>query len=93
MPRFEWDDEKRDSNLVKHGIAFQRAVELFDGRPVRETLSTYPFEERWLTTGPLDDRLVTTVWTRRGESIRLISVRRARDGEERDYYEHYPRRS
>ena len=76
--RFEWDDAKRDLNLAKHGIAFDRAVELFDGRPIYEQPSEFSFEERWLTTGLLDDVLVTAVWTRRDDAVRLISVRRAR---------------
>ena len=30
---FEWDEEKRLSNIAKHGIDFLRVRELFDGRP------------------------------------------------------------
>jgi len=31
--RFEWDEEKRLSNIAKHGFDFIRAARLFDGRP------------------------------------------------------------
>jgi uncharacterized DUF497 family protein len=87
---FEWDEAKRESNLAKHGIDFNTALLLFDGRDVIESRSNYPHEERWQTTGIVDERFMTVIWTRRGEAIRIISARRARDGEKRDYYDHYP---
>jgi uncharacterized DUF497 family protein len=31
---FEWDEAKRDSNLIKHGVDFLLAEMLFDGCPV-----------------------------------------------------------
>jgi uncharacterized DUF497 family protein len=33
---FEWDDEKYERNLAKHGVDFLRITALFDG-PVIET--------------------------------------------------------
>jgi uncharacterized protein len=35
MP-FEWDEAKREQNLVKHGVDFRRVEQVFDG-PVVET--------------------------------------------------------
>lgn len=87
---FKWDEAKRLINLEKHKIDFNRAVLLFDGRDVIETLSTHPSEERWQRTGIVDDRIMTVIWTLRGDKIRLISARRARTNEKRDYYNHYP---
>jgi uncharacterized DUF497 family protein len=29
--RFAWDERKREANLVKHGLDFRRAVQVFDG--------------------------------------------------------------
>ncbi|MGH2618342.1 MAG: BrnT family toxin [Thermomicrobiales bacterium] len=58
---------------------------LFDGRPVVTKRSPFANEERYLTTGIVSDRFVTVVWTRRDDAIRLISARRARDGEVRAY--------
>ncbi len=83
--QFEWDEAKRLSNLEKHRIDFADAKQLFDGRPVLEAESLYAHEERFLITGMIDDRLVTVIWTRRGDAIRLIPARRSRDGEERAY--------
>lgn len=31
--RFEWDEEKRLSNMAKHGFDFIHAARLFDGGP------------------------------------------------------------
>ena len=83
--RFEWDETKDEANLVKHGVDFVRARRLFDGRPVLTSPSPFRGEARWLTTGFLDDTCYTVVWTLRGEAIRLISARRARNAEERRY--------
>jgi uncharacterized DUF497 family protein len=80
---FEWDEAKRQGNLDKHGLDFRLARRLFDGRPIVTTRSSYREEDRFLTTGAIDDLFVTAVWTRRGEAIRLISLRRARDAERR----------
>jgi uncharacterized DUF497 family protein len=87
---FEWDEDKRLTNLVKHGFDFQRATELFDGRPVVEIQSTYSLEARFKTTGLVDEVCVTAIWTRRENALRLISVRRAHDDEEREYHANEP---
>ncbi len=88
--QFEWDEEKRESNLAKHGIDFDRAILLWDGRGFIEWQSTQSEEERWLRTGTIDERFMTVIWTSRGEIVRIVSARRARDGEKRKYYENYP---
>ena len=38
-------------------------------------------EPRWLLVGKIDQKCWSAVITRRGENIRLISVRRSRDDE------------
>jgi hypothetical protein len=82
---FEWDNAKQESNLDKHSIDFFDARRLFDGRPTVEVRGSFETEERFLTTGIVDNRLITVVWTRRNAAIRTISARRARDGEHRAY--------
>jgi uncharacterized DUF497 family protein len=69
---FEWDAAKRDRNLARHRLDLTDAQLLFDGRPVVSTPSPRNGE-----------KFYSAVWTERGEAIRLISFRRARDGEER----------
>jgi hypothetical protein len=84
---FEWDEEKRLSNIAKHGIDFLDARQLFDGRPVLEAPSPYETEERFVTVGPLDERYITVVWTQRRGQVRIISARYARRTEIRTYLE------
>ncbi len=81
----EWDEAKRQQNIAKHGLDFLHASLLFDCRSVVTFRSTYADEERWLTTGIIDGRFFTVVWTWRGSAIRLISARRSRRAEERAY--------
>ena len=84
---FEWDEEKRLANIAKHGIDFQRARFLFDGRSLYDQKSDRFGEERVTSTGLLDGEFITAVWTQRGVKRRLISVRRARHAEERAHRE------
>ncbi len=88
--RFEWEAAKEDANIAKHNIGFDAASDLFDGRDVIETQRAHPDEERWQRTGIVDERFMTVIWTRRGDAIRIISARRARTNEKRDYYNNYP---
>ena len=81
---FDWDKRKSDSNFAKHGIDFDGAVEIFYG-PIILRRSDRNNEERWIAVGSLEDRLITVVFTRRADVIRIISARRARKNEERDY--------
>ena len=79
MQAFEWDEDKRLSNIDKHGIDFLRMRRMFDFPSDRGG------EQRFATTGEIDAKLYTVIWTDRGGSIRLISARRARNAEERAY--------
>ena len=87
---FEWDENKRSINLVKHKLDFVAARLLFDGRPTICATSNNPDEMRHVTTGILGDgKYYTVVWTWRDDARRIISFRRARDVEERAYREIY----
>lgn len=85
--RFEWDETKRRTNLEKHDMDFRDGHQLFDGRAVITGRSAFEGEERWVTVGLVNERYLTLVWTLRGTSIRIISLRRARNGEKRAYRE------
>jgi uncharacterized DUF497 family protein len=90
--RFEWDERKRQANLVKHGLDFRRAVQVFD-RPSFTYPSPRQDEERWVTVGEAHGRLVAVVWTWRSGAIRVISIRRARREERRAHRELHGRGS
>jgi uncharacterized protein len=81
---FEWSEEKAASNRRKHGIDFDDAIEIFYG-PNLLRRSDRNEEERWLAIGETEGRVITVVFTWRGDALRIISARRARRNEERAY--------
>ncbi|MFM2430964.1 MAG: hypothetical protein RLZZ511_2177 [Cyanobacteriota bacterium] len=92
---FEWDEAKRLSNLDKHGIDFLDVEEVFDGDivTVEDDFPTGTLRERsgygerrFVTFGLLQGRVVAVVYTDRGDAMRLISVRKATQYEQRTYY-------
>ena len=86
MKAFEWDESKRLKNIETKSLDFIDAVVVFDGRPVTTAPSNFPFEDRFVSTAVLNDgKFYTVVWTWRSVARRIISFRRARDGEERAY--------
>ena len=80
---FEFDSRKSHRN--KHGIDFEEARKLWDDIDAIETVSSYPGEERMLRIGNIESRLWTAIFTHRGNNIRIISVRRARQNETSRY--------
>lgn len=80
MDEFEFDPEKSDANLAKHGIDFVEAQALWRVFGITGPLA-FPREERWIRIGRLDTRVWSAVFTLRQGRTRLISVRRAREDE------------
>ncbi len=85
MLEFEWDEDKRVSNLEKHRLDFADVDQLFDGRPSVEQRTVRFGESRTATTVEWSGKLYTLDWTHRGENIRMISFRRAQQREDRAY--------
>jgi uncharacterized DUF497 family protein len=83
---FEYDETKSASNYLKHGIDFKMAQDIWLDGARTQILARMEDEERWYVIGMLLGKLWTAVVTKRGDKVRLISVRRARKGE-RDLYE------
>jgi uncharacterized DUF497 family protein len=86
---FEWNPLKSVANASKHGVSFEDALGMWTGRVVEvaEIAKTIDGETRGATLGLIAGHVYTAVWTLRGETIRLISVRRARYGETKVYFE------
>jgi uncharacterized DUF497 family protein len=84
---FEWDEAKRRSNLRKHGIDFVGVEQLFEGVTVTllDDRADYG-EERFVTFGLLGGRVVVVAHTESDGVIRIISVRKATNNEERGYF-------
>ena len=83
---FEFDPEKSRSNESKHGIDFEAAQALWSDPDVLEIPARTTDEPRFLVIGRIGSRLWSAVITYRGESRRIISVRRSRP-EEVELYE------
>jgi uncharacterized DUF497 family protein len=81
---FDWDEQKNELNRAKHGIDFDDAIEVFYGSIILRR-SNRNNEERWTALGYSGNRLIVVVFTRRTDVIRIISARRARKNEEREY--------
>jgi len=81
--QFEWDEEKRARNLIKHGVDLVDAALIFEG-PVF-TMSDMRKDygkPRSISIGIVDDGLFVVVHTERDGVMRLIS---ARQGGRRDH--------
>jgi uncharacterized protein len=85
-----WDHNKLEANLAQHGLDFRDAHLLFDGRPQYSALSPRGDETRIVSVGVIEGRFVAVVWMDRHGVRRIISMRRARHGEEGKYRELYP---
>ena len=87
MPKFEWDDTKRKFNIKKHGIDFIDAPIIFSGYTLTIEDDRYDYgEERFVTFGILDGRVVAVAHTETEELIRIISIRKATRYEEKVYF-------
>lgn len=83
---FEWDEAKRQANIVGKGLDFLDAVALFDGRQVSTAPSKYPLEDRFVSTALFTNgKFYSVVWTWRADVQRIISFRRAWNVEEGIY--------
>ena len=81
---FEWDERKRIANAAKHGIDFRDARAIFEN-DVIESPSPRHGEERFIAYGVLERRILAVVFTRKDQTVRLISARRARPYERKIY--------
>lgn len=85
---FEWDASKADSNFAKHGVTFEEAVSVFqDAFAITVADAEHSdFEDRFVTIGLSSVvRVLLVVHLERGESIRIISARKATPSEREDY--------
>jgi uncharacterized DUF497 family protein len=85
--RFEWDDAKRRSNIGKHGIDFVGIEGVFQGETITIVDDRFDYgEQRFITLGLLQGRVVVVAHTETDEVIRIISVRKATKNEEISYF-------
>lgn len=82
---FEFDRAKSAANLTKHGIDFVHAQALWSDPDRLEIPARSRDEPRTQVIGRIDDVVWSAFVTMRGDRIRIVSVRRARDEEKAAY--------
>ncbi len=81
---YEWDEAKNRANLAKHKVDFA-AIELFDWNTAVDFASDQHGESRNAAIGYIGSILFFVVYTTRGDSRRIISLRPA-SRKEREAY-------
>jgi len=90
---FDWDNNKNQSNIAKHGISFEEAIAIFDDPNIlnyEDTRFNYG-ETRFVSIGQIilvtQQKMVSIVviHTQRNQTIRLISARKANERERKRY--------
>ncbi len=86
--QFTWHPAKAEQNLLTHGVSFQEATTVF-GDPLAGTIPDPDHsvgEERLVTIGQSSaGQLLVVCHVEQGDTIRIISARRATSHEREDY--------
>ena len=86
----EWDDAKNEINKKKHKISFEFAAKIFlDENRIEEYDELHNDDEERIKVIGRVGKILTVIYTERGEKYRLISARRANKDEEAEYYGQY----
>lgn len=92
LPGFEWNEQKAQVNLSKHGVSFAEATTVFDDPHClfMDDPNHSIGESRFLILGySVVDRLLLVVHCDRGNTIRIISARPTTPSERRSYEQGY----
>jgi uncharacterized DUF497 family protein len=90
---FDWDNNKNQSNIAKHGISFEDAIAIFDDPNIlnyEDTRFNYG-EMRFVSIGQIilvtqeKTVIIVVIHTQRNQTIRLISARKANERERKCY--------
>ena len=86
--RIEWNERKRRINLRKHGIDFVGCEAIFAGttKTMIDDREDYG-EDRFVTFGLLDGRVVAVVHTETTDVIHVISIRKAKKREQALFFQ------
>lgn len=83
---FVWDEVKNATNKSKHGLAFEAVYDFeWDHAVILKDDRADYGESRYRAFGLIEDRLHALIYTMRGSDIRIISLRRANQREEKAY--------
>lgn len=80
--KISYDEAKRLWTLRERGLDFAHAGEIFAGDYLEFVDDRHDYgEARYILFGELDGRAVAIVWTPRGDTHRIISMRHVHDEE------------
>jgi uncharacterized protein len=80
--KISYDPKKREATLADRGLDFRDAAEVFAGITLDYEDRRFDYREtRMITAGHLRGRLVILVWTQRGDTRHIISMRKANERE------------
>lgn len=83
---YEWDENKRISNISKHGLDFLDAPVVFDDEYAIEIYDVRYSDDRWLLIGRLYSTVVVIAYVETFlGSTRIISMRVATNNEQDRY--------
>ena len=87
--RFAWDEAKNETNIRDHKIDLADVPPVFDCPMLAELDEREDYgEDRWIGIGLLGNIPVVVVFTeRQGDTIRIISARKANRHERRKFRE------
>ena len=86
--KFEYDEIKSDKNKQKHGIDFEEAKILWeDESALVVPANIVDNEVRYALISKILRKCYVAIFTLRNEKYRIISVRRCRKNEEKNYDE------
>lgn len=83
-----FDPAKDTANIAKHGVSLTFAAQIM-ADPNRVEILDLRFdygEDRWAVFGMVENRVWVCIHTPRGETRRIISVRKANDRETSQYF-------
>ncbi len=84
--KFEYDKDKSIKNKQKHGIDFEDAKKLWkDKKALIVPANIVDNEVRYALISKFNEKCYVAIFTIRDKKYRIISVRRCRKNEEKDY--------
>lgn len=84
---FEWDEDKRRSNIASHGIDFVLAAKIFRNPTLEAPDDRDDYgEDRVIAIGHWEGNCIVAVYTWRGEIRRIISAWRAEKNDREAYF-------
>jgi len=87
---FEWDENKNRINVKKHGLNFKDVHFCFENPIMEKVDDRFEYgEKRYTALALLLGRAVNLVYTKKNETIRIISFRKANEREKKAYLQRF----